>query len=362
MATYTRRNQKSGTRWVAVIRTIQVPYLSKTFRTKDAARIWARRMENDVDLARAEANPVMRSMTLADLADDYILNGWKGKDPSRPAKVSWWVEQLGSTRLRDLDRGKVQAALERYKAGKARRWDGIDSNGKVRTAETARGRSGATVNRTRAALEAVLKHGRQRHGVDINPLANVPRERESKGRTRFLSEVELQRLLAACDASRWDRLRLLVVTAIGTGARLGELMGLRWSDIDFQARVAHLADTKNGSDRLLTLPPAVIAELMRFRQIGDSLLFPGKRFPNKPFEFRKHWDRALIEAGIDDFVFHSLRHSCASFLAKSGASLPEIGAVLGHKSVQSTNRYAHLAIDRQQQLTDRVFGDILKAK
>ena len=99
---------------------------------------------------------------------------------------------------------------------------------------------------------------------------------------------------------------------------------------------------------------------MKFREVGNALVVPGKRFPHKAFEFRKFWTAALEQAGIEDFRFHDLRHSCASFLAASGASLPEIGEVLGHKSMQSTNRYSHLTADRKQELTDNVFGGLLK--
>lgn len=172
-------------------------------------------------------------MTLADLCDAYLLKHWRGKDPGRPAMVGWWVDDLGNTRLRDLDRQKVQAALMRYKAGKARRGDGLDPvTRKPRSTAGNKSRSGAAVNRYRAVLGAVLKYGRGHHGLTLDPLRDIPKEPESRGRTRHLDQGELGRLLTACESACWDRLRLLVLMAVGSGARLGELQGLRWVDVD----------------------------------------------------------------------------------------------------------------------------------
>ena len=101
-----------------------------------------------------------------------------------------------------------------------------------------------------------------------------------------------------------------------------------------------------------------MTELTRFRQIGTGLVFPSTKKLEKSFEFRKHWEKALKEAAIEDFKFHDLRHSAASMLVMNGATLYEAGQVLGHKSTQTTARYAHISIQHKQQLTDRIMGNL----
>ncbi|MCF6210947.1 MAG: tyrosine-type recombinase/integrase [Gammaproteobacteria bacterium] len=211
-------------------------------------------MEADIDLAKAEANPLQRQITLTDLCDAYLLKHWRGKDLGRPAMVGWWMDDLGDTRLHDFDRQKVQAALMRYKAGKARRGDGLDPvSRKPRSTAGTKSRSSAAVNRYRAV--AVLKYGRGHQGLSLDPLRGIPKEPENKG-----AHPAPRSGRAGSPANRLRVLfRLLVLMAVGSGARLGELRGLRWVDVDFAARRAMVRDTKNGEDRLLTLPTPVVA-------------------------------------------------------------------------------------------------------
>jgi integrase len=146
--------------------------------------------------------------------------------------------------------------------------------------------------------------------------------------------------------------------SLTTGARMGELFGLHWDEIDFKERTTLLIYTKNGESRILTIPESTMDELQRFREIGSGLLFPSPTRFRKPFEFRKHWHKAMVDAGIEGFRFHHLRHSCASMLVINGATLYETAQVLGHKSTQTTARYAHLSVDHKQALTDRILGNV----
>lgn len=208
-------------------------------------------------------------------------------------------------------------------------------------------------------MSSVFVWFNDKHDTKHNPAREVRQQTEDNARTRFLSDAELPRLLAAAKASKWERLHLLISMAIFTGARRSELIGLQWSDVDLKARTAHLHHTKNGTQRVLTLPPALVQEMMKFRQVGNSYLFPHPSKLNAPFEhFDSFWQACRAEAGITDFHFHDLRHTCASLLAKSGASLLEIAQVLGHKSITMTQRYSHLCNGHKQSLTDRVFGAI----
>jgi integrase len=139
-----------------------------------------------------------------------------------------------------------------------------------------------------------------------------------------LSDAERERLLEICRQSRDARLYPLVVLAIATGARQAELIGLRWSDVDLQRRSAILHKTKNGERRSLPLTGLalkLLRELEASRRPGSDHVFPGRR--RKPAFPRRAWEVAAAAAGLEDFRFHDLRHSCASYLAMSaGAAVP----------------------------------------
>jgi integrase len=146
--------------------------------------------------------------------------------------------------------------------------------------------------------------------------------------------------------------------AITTGARRGELLGLRWNDIDLERQTAYVQTTKNGQPKVLPLTDRVTKELTRFRQQDASLIFNSEVNPSKAFCFNKQWKKALAIAEVDNFRFHDLRHTTASYLAMSGASLLEIADVLGHKQISVTQRYAHLCIDHKEKLINSVMKDL----
>ncbi len=179
--------------------------------------------------------------------------------------------------------------------------------------------------------------------LDHSPVRNVSKLKEPRGRVRFLSDDERERLLAACRQSACSTLYPLAVLALATGARQGELLGLRWPHIDWQRSVAVLHDTKNGERRAIPLHgPArdLLRERGSVRRLGTDLVFAR---PNGSATFpRKAWENALRAAQIEDFRFHDLRHSAASYVAMNGATLAEIAEVLGHKTLAMVKRYSHM--------------------
>ncbi len=136
-------------------------------------------------------------------------------------------------------------------------------------------------------------------------------------------------------------------------------MRLRWQDIDLDAGTAYVAFTKNNDRKVLALVPAVVEELRRFRpESGTGLVFASRLRASQAFNFTAAWDRAVKAARVRDFRFHDLRHSCASYLAQSGASILEIADVLGHRQLSVTKRYSHLTVKTKAALAGRVLGDI----
>jgi integrase len=252
--------------------------------------------------------------------------------------------------------------------------------------EADRPRTDATVNRYQSALSAVFQAAlRGRWGwVVENPVRAVARGKESPGRVRFLSEDEVgpsgetvkgerTRLLEACKTSECPLLHLLVSLALSTGARRGELLGLRWADVDLARSVAYLETSKNKDRRALPLIPAVREALLEARrqaaqgaQSGDvvrdirqDLVFRSAHDPAKPFNYEKDWRAARDAEGVEGFRFHDLRHSAASCLAMNGATLLEIADVLGHRTLQMVRRYSHLSHDHKAALLNRVMPKVV---
>lgn len=357
MATLAKITTANGVKYKAIIRKDGRILKTKTFIRKTDARIWAKRIEADHESMSALGSPGA-SITLFQLADEYMTQ-WQGKDPGQPARLAWWVDRMGSRNLLDITVHEIRNILDDYAIGKARRGNGVGRDGRSKTTETRRTRAPATINRMKASLSAIMCYAQKRGYLFNNPTCQVANRTENNMRVRWLSDEERKALLEVCKASEWPKLHLLVMMALTTGARQGELLKLRWSNINFKAKTAHLYDTKNGDDRILTLPSPALLELMKFREVGDVLVFPSIKKPRRPFEFRKHWNRALEQAGIVNFRFHDLRHSAASYLVMNGATLHETAEVLGHKSTETTKRYAHLSTQHKQALTEKILGGLM---
>ncbi|MBF0359270.1 MAG: site-specific integrase, partial [Magnetococcales bacterium] len=176
-------------------------------------------------------------------------------------------------------------------------------------------------------------------------------------------EDERLRLLEACESSQCSALYPIVVLALSTGGRKSEITGISWGDVDLRRGMVTLHDTKNGDRRSLTLAShalMVIKKLSKVRRIDTELLFPSDRYPSKPINFRHAWNKALEVSEVEDFHFHDLRHSAASYLAMNGATLAEIAKILGHKTLQMVMRYAHLSEDHTAgvvtKMNEKIFG------
>ena len=210
------------------------------------------------------------------------------------------------------------------------------------------------IEATAANLSNVSSYAMLAQSVVNNPVMKVSRLKESRGRVRFLSDSEREALLAACHESDNKYLYSIVVLALSTGARKNEVLNLKWENVDFNRQVITLHETKNGERRLLPLQGyayELILALSKRRVFTSEHLFPSDR-TDKPVEIKKAWEISIKRAGIEDFRFHDLRHSTASYLAMDGASMTDIAEVLGHKTLQMVKRYAHYLKNRTENVED----------
>lgn len=303
-------------------------------------------------------------MLVADLIDLYMQH-YAGRDTTRAQRLRWWVGQVGAIRLDELSDDHVHASLEALALRPPSYYCGKDANGEpiLKAKGLARRTTLApgTINRYQQALAAVVTWSIKRRIAPkglVHPCRSVERRPENNEKTRFLTADERDRLLTACKASKWPRLYVLVLLALSTGARRGELRGLRWQDVDFEQRVVHVGRSKNGDPKLLPLIPAAVEELQRFVGKPGELVFASRVLPSVPYGFEERFGQALKAARVRGVTFHTLRHSCASFLAQNGATLLEIGDLLGHRQIAMTRRYSHLAASHRTAQVNRVFGDL----
>src|ERR1051326_2677304 len=191
-----------------------------------------------------------------------------------------------------------------------------------------------------------------------NPCRHIEKFAERK-RERMLSPAELARLgdaLASYQGSPYAvaAVKLLVFT----GARLGEVLGLRWEWIDLERGEARLPDSKTGAKTLHLPPPALqaLAELPRLE--GNPHVICGQKVGAAMADIEKRWRTIRAAAGLDDVRIHDLRHAFASIAASRGMGLPIIGKILGHTQAATTHRYAHLAADPVKAAAAAVAGEI----
>ncbi len=324
-------------------------------------------------LSPTEAAPTVRMPTRADITVaeviDRYMAAYSGRDRSLAYRLSAFLVRVGHRPLAQITDDDVFAVLAELEVAPARLYVGRDVDG--RPIHKARGgrRAASTMNRYRASFASLCTWAIRQRLVPkdwTHPCKAVPAQREPDGVVRFLDADERVRLLKAARASGWPRLYALVLMALTTGARRGELEALRWGDIDLERGTALVRYTKNGKSKVLPLIASVVEALeplrrqdtQRFTRIEARLLFHSPTKPDRRFEFTKPWRAALVAAGILDFLFHYLSHSCASWLAQEGASLLEIADVLGHRQLRMTQRYAHLTVGTKASLISRVMGDL----
>ena len=203
-----------------------------------------------------------------------------------------------------------------------------------------------SVNRDFNCLRAALNHARFLHGQKVPDIAwRRIRATEPPNRTRFLSQDEYQELLSVCD----DALASIVRFAVATGLRKANILTLDWKQVDLASSLITL-NVKGNKKHTVRLTPEVRAMLAmdtkRKGRVFDTV------------NFRKKWYKAVTAADLEDFTFHDLRHTFASWARMAGADLADICDALGHSSVAVTMRYAHIEPLHHKTAFDRVSADV----
>ncbi|MDA8153619.1 MAG: site-specific integrase [Acidithiobacillus sp.] len=339
MATIRSREDQDGITigWQAQIKRKGFPLVVKTFRTKTEATQWATITESEmmrgVFIQRSDAERT----TLAEVLSRYVDEVLPGKRSRQPVQSVAGIvsKHLGRYSLAALS----PAVLAKYR------------DDRLRT-----GLSGQTVLHELSLISRVLNLAMKEWGIAMaaNPVLQIKMPEASTSRDRRLVDDEEERLLSACADANNPWLRPVVIFAIETAMRAGEMLetrelnkktgqrekrtpGLQWADVDLKKRTAHLPKTKNGEARTVPLSSRAVSILEALPRNLDGRVF-GTIYDT----LHQSYVLACKRASIDDLRFHDLRHEATSRFFEKGFNPMEVSAITGHKTLQMLKRYTHL--------------------
>lgn len=211
----------------------------------------------------------------------------------------------------------------------------------------------ATANRYKAFISLCYREGVHNGKVTINPARLVRHRREGSGRLRFLKREEYDRLYKVIEKRFPEHLPEFIIS-INTGMRLSEQYSLTWGQVHLDRRTIDLIETKNGSARTVHLNDDSAAAFESLRRRGQKATDPIFVKQGPRFDTRSWFVPSLEEAEIEDYVWHSNRHTFCSWLAMAGASIKEIQELAGHKTITMSARYSHLSPEHRLSVIDRI--------
>lgn len=314
MATIRQR----GSKWQARIRVQGAASIEKSFTNKADAEAWAKVCEADMIrglfIKRAD-----EQTTLADLIDRYaaeVSATKRGKDAE-----SYRLAMFKAAKMAKLSASRVTSTMTAA-------WRD------ERTREVSPG----TVLRELQLLAHVFAVAERDWGIHLpngNPVEKIRKPAPGKARERVLTSDERTKLLAECRKCRSPWIAPVVEFALETAARRGEILSLRWADVNLATATARV-DGKTGT-RVIPLSTQGVALLRKLPKSSSGVVFP------VTIETLKQaYERAVTRAGINDFTFHDLRHDALTRLAGLGLNILELRAISGHTTANMLQRYVRI--------------------
>ena len=286
-----------------------------------------------------------KPVTFSELADDAIE--W-----AKTNKLTWEDDEIRLKPLRDAF--GVRAA-ESITPQEFERW--LTSEGSCRNKDS-RGKKKwkpATFNRYKALISMVYRQGVKNRKLTVNPARDIERRQENNERERYLLEHEEAVLRDAILHACPERIPELDI-ALHTGMRRSEQYNCEWSLVDLDHRVLTVPRSKHGEKRRVYLNDAAadaFRVLWRFSE-GKGKVFAHLYNSQKTTGAREWFEKALSDAGITNFHWHDLRHTFASRLVMKGVDIRTVQELMGHKTIQVTLRYSHLAPQHQLEAVQRL--------
>jgi len=336
MAQIRERTRKNGKKSFLVrIRMRGKPEATASFNRLTDARIWAQQTETGMRDGRYIKTAESQKHTVSDLVERYIKDVLPRKvkvGRFYAIQLGWWKRQIGDVLLSELTPVLISEHREL-----------LSQTETIRKTK----KSNATVNRYLAALSTAISTAINEWGwMEDNILRKVSKLKEPRGRVRYFSDEERERFLLACKESHNSDLYVAVILALSTGGRKIEIWGLSWKDVDLKNGFITFEETKNDEPRSVPLQGHALELMLKRSKVprfDTDLVFPSRVDQQKHFDFRRPFQMALRTAKIENFRWHDLRHCAASYLVMAGVDMRTVAEILGHKTLQMTQRYTHLS-------------------
>lgn len=335
--------QKRGSyQWRALIRRKGFPLQTKTFEKQADAEKWARDVESQMDRGIFVDRSQAERETLKDVIDRYLNNETPKHKGAEPERLR--LEKFKRDEKKLCDHAMANLRTEYFEEYRDQRLKTVKPG---------------TINRELNLLHSVIEHSRRRLALLENPVSDVRRPQVRDERITRFQKGEEARLMDALDDCRNPYTKPAVIIALETAMRRGELLSLKWEDVDLTARVAQLHDTKNGEHRDVPLTKRTIEELKKLQKKREkNTVVPMDRrvFPISVESLKNAWERARKRADLEHFNFHDLRHEAISRLFEAGFDTQVVRAVSGHKNMQSLKRYVNLKASDLARIIDNAKG------
>ncbi|WP_186105117.1 tyrosine-type recombinase/integrase [Burkholderia gladioli] len=329
MGTITKWVAKNGdVSWQGKVRRKGYPSQTRTFGEKKECEKWIRATEAAMDRGEGAA-PIKQTQpqphtdglnTLADVLQRY-------RDTVSPEHRGGWIEVLTINKW--LTEAFVKTPLTDVTATVIAAWRD----------ERLKRLKPASVSRQMNLLYGAINRARAEWGCPI-PDCKVARPRNPPHRERVLADEEELILLSGARAARNPHLAPVIEFALATAMRAGEIIGLRWADIDLNRRVARLSMTKNGAARDVPLSSRALAALDRVERMDERVFY---RLNSDGLKHQ--FARLAARCKLDDLHFHDLRHTAITRYARTGMNTLQLSVISGHKDVRMLARYTHLKAD-----------------
>ena len=315
--------RKRNNRWEVRVRRSGQPTQTKTFTLKSDAHQWAREAEIALEKGELLQKPKINPITLEDAIKRYLVEVAIHHKGVASEQYRLWamVKRLGNTKPITAITSKDIASY------KVERQKEVTS---------------ASVRRELNLLSSLFETAKNEWGItDLNnPVRAVKRPSDSVARDRRLTPKEKEQLLLESLRTGSHQLHLAILTALNTGMRQGEILKLKWDDIDFDRNQITVRDTKNGSNRVMVLSGVLRDELVTAQQYEEML------FTITASGLQQSFRKLTSRLQIRNLRFHDLRHEAISSFFEMGLSVPEVQLMSGHRTLDQLMRYSHASIEQ----------------
>ena len=318
MASFRKRNN----RWEVRVRRCGQPTQTKTFTLKSDAQHWARKAEIELEKGELLQKPKVNPITLEGAAKRYLEEVAINHKGVTSERYRLWamVNQLGTSKPittitpKDIASYKVERQKE------------VTS---------------ASVRRELNLLSSLFETAKNEWGIITlnNPVTGVKRPSDSVARDRRLTSIEKEQLLSESLRTGSHQLHLAILIALNTGMRQGEIIKLKWNDIDFDRNQITVRDTKNGSNRVIAISSTLRGALIDTHKTDETL------FTITASGLQQSFRKLTAKLQIHNLRFHDLRHEAISSFFEIGLTVPEVQLMSGHRTLDQLMRYSHASIE-----------------